>query len=228
MPTRRISVLCASAIRSGCSCRQGAHHDAQTLTTLTSPCLRSSRRKPLTGLPSRVRPGTGGKREFRHRLVDEDGGNFGRVARKPDPENRRQAAKGNERQERQPGSPPARAGRFIAHGILPVSSLRQFALEPPVAAQDRQRQQCEGNRRHAVGGDDIVDMGGGEVHQRLPISTSFKARMRRAAISARMAVRCSARNKQRDRQGPSRASGASMAGSMRRAADAEDARRLVQ
>ena len=35
MPTTRIAGSLASSISSGCSCRQGAHQDAQTLTTVT-------------------------------------------------------------------------------------------------------------------------------------------------------------------------------------------------
>ena len=85
----------ASFISSGASSWQGTHHDAQTLTSVTAP-LKSALAMPGTGVPSRVRPSSGGRLVAgTGRPISADGMLRRIAAAEPEQEQRRQ------RQERQ-------------------------------------------------------------------------------------------------------------------------------
>jgi hypothetical protein len=60
MPTTRMRVSVANVISSGASSRQGTHHEAQTLSTATSP-VNVAPSRPGTGLLSRSSPASGGR-----------------------------------------------------------------------------------------------------------------------------------------------------------------------
>ena len=77
-----------------------------------------------------------------------------------------------------------------------------LAVEPPgcraqpaVAQQDVCRKATQNHEAQAIGGDHEACMRGSEVHQRSPISAIWIWRILRAAISARIATRCSDRNR---------------------------------
>ena len=93
--------------------------------------------------------------------------------------------------------PFARSGWFSYYSLtrLAASGTLRFGAEFPVTSQrgdDQARQKDDAQR---VGGDDVAHVVGRKIHQRSPISAIWIWRILRAAISARMAVRCSARNR---------------------------------
>src|SRR6202790_5253039 len=121
MPTSCSRLSRPSSVKSGASSWQGTHHDAQTLTTLTLP-MNTAGSSPGTWAPSLTRPSSGGSevcgagrpikaegmREgspppSRHQKIAAGGPNKvggkarGAPAPKPNPEDRGQGCKGEQR-----------------------------------------------------------------------------------------------------------------------------------
>ena len=199
----------ASAISSGASSRQGPHHDAHTLSKVTSPLNVSAveaRHRTAIALEAGKRRKVGRRRGLADQRRRKARGIAGTEAVH---EQRRQREKGDQRDEHdQPplarsGFPLGRVVLDHAHGFslrdrraIPCAvELVEHANQVPAVDHDPRDQPRHDGDRGGVGGHDECSVRS-EIHRHARASACIisMVRTRRRMISLRMAARCSVRN----------------------------------